>query len=91
MNQLDTIKDVEGYDVTFMILKSTDNEWITAYVRLTNLEEDEYQCETYRDGEVVGVDTVHYHNRKMSLDQKRIDAEEQITTLINYYLLRKGA
>lgn len=85
MNNLHTIKKICGYDVAFLRLEINDNAWISAYIRLDNLMEDEYEYETYREGNVVGIDTMHFYNQDMTFDNKILDAERQIKFLIHDY------
>ena len=92
MNELVTIKKINGFDVTFLLLEVGNSKWITAYARFDNpIEDVEYASETYRDGEVIGVDTAHFYNLKMTLEEKQIDAEEQMKCLIEDYRDKAGA
>ena len=80
-----TIKRIEGFDVTFLKLKLGEREWITAYVRFDeplNRDDYGYVQETLNDGEVYGIDTAHYHNEKMTIEEKFLDAEDQIRRMI---------
>ena len=85
MNNLLTIKQVNDFDVTFMNIKLGNDKWVTAYVRLDNPISDEYEYETYREGNVIGIDTMHYCNQKMTFNEKIMDAERQIKLLIEDY------
>ena len=85
MNNLLTIKQINGFDVTFMNIELGNDKWVTAYVRLNNPLPDEYEYETYREGNVIGIDTMHYRNETMTFDEKVIDAERQIKYLIEDY------
>ena len=59
---------------------------ICAYVRLTPpfrpSDDYEYSYETYREGDIFGVDTAHFRNRDQNMTQKLEDARWQITELI---------
>ena len=67
---------------------------ICAYVRLTppfKSSDDikynyEYPNETYREGDVFGIDTDHLFNINQNILQKREDARRQITDLIQEYI-----
>lgn len=48
MNNLLIIKQINGFDVTFMNIELGNDKWVTAYVRLDNPLPDEYEYETYR-------------------------------------------
>ena len=85
MNNLLTIKQINGFDATFMNIELGNDKWVTAYVRLDNLTSDEYLCETYREGNIIGIDTMHYYNQIMTFDEKVLDAERQIKYLIEDY------
>lgn len=85
MNNLLTIKQINDFDVTFIKNEIGDLKWVTTYVRLDNPLPDEYEYETYREGNVIGIDTIHYYNQKMTFNEKVIDAERQIKYLIEDY------
>ena len=85
MNNLLTIKQINRFDVTFMNIELGNDKWVTAYVRLDNPLPDEYEYETYREGNVIGIDTMHYYNQKMTFNEKVLDAERQIKYLIKDY------
>ena len=63
---------------------------ICAYVRLIPPfrcnDEYEYSNETYREDDVFGVDTAHFYNRNMDMNQKLDDAKRQITELIEEHI-----
>ncbi len=83
---LETIKNVAGFDVTFLRLISGNDRWITAYVRFDYPDENvTYAGETYRDDNVVGVDTIHLYNQRMNIEQRMKDAEGQISDVIDSY------
>ena len=71
------------------ILKSL-NKYYCAYVYLPKLSHKMYseglgnEC-TYCKGKVAGVDTAHYYNDNMTLEQKFEDAMRQIKTVIKDY------
>ena len=88
MNNLLTIKQINGFDVTFINIELGSDKWVTAYVRLNNLLPDEYEYETYRKDNVIGIDTMHYCNQTMTFNEKIIDAERQIKLLIEDYQSR---
>ena len=82
--QLLNIEKIEGYDVTFLKIKTSYNTWITAYVRFDepSSREGGYPTETYNEGDVYGVDTAHLRNEKMTIDEKIQDARSQIKVMI---------
>jgi len=63
---------------------------ICAYVRLIppfrSSDDYEYLYETYREDDVFGVDTAHYHNKNQNMTQKLEDAKRQITELIQEHI-----
>lgn len=82
---LETIKKIKGFDVTFLVLTSFTVSWINAYVRLDNVHKDKiYENQSYRNGEVFGVDTVK--KTHLNIEEKMIDCERQIGELIESYL-----
>ena len=85
MNNLLTIKHINGFDVTFLNIELGNDKWVTAYVRLDNPLPDEYEHETYREDNMIGIDTMHYYNQTMTFNEKIIDAERQIKYLIEDY------
>ena len=92
-NQLDTIKKIivnnKEYFITLIRLGvpkdkfNITGELICAYVYLDNpIDNSDWSDWTYHEGNVYGVDTAHWHNNEMTLDEKREDAIKQITELI---------
>lgn len=75
-----------GFDLECKLLKSS--RWVSAYVYLENKRRRNLFYETYREGNVIGIDTGHYWNWEMTLEEKYKDAERQITELIKDYLER---
>ena len=67
---------------------------VCAYVRLPlpfrssdDMEYNyEYPSETYREGDVLGIDTDHLFNRNQNMTQRLEDARRQITDLIQEYI-----
>ena len=57
-----------------------------AYVYLPFPKEKEYCYETFRHGKTIGIDTNHWNNEKMSIDEKREDAIKQIQEVIDEYI-----
>lgn len=85
--ELITIEKINDFDVTFLKLGSgLRNGWICAYVRLDTPAEDiQYASETFREGNVIGIDTNHAFNVEMNIDEKMEDAKTQINDVINHY------
>ncbi len=85
------IKTIKGYDVTFIkqSLGSQFPEWICAYVKLTGKLDDNYSNETYRELNVIGIDTNHMFNQKQSIEERYKDAERQITEIIGEHISSK--
>lgn len=82
---LETIKKIKEFDVTFLSIKSFGNVWITGYVRLDDVHKNQtYKNQSYRDGEVFGVDTMS--KTHLNIEEKMIDCERQIDELIESYL-----
>ena len=85
-----------GYVVIFREIWFTRLEphHICAYVRLPlpfrssdDMEYNyEYPSETYREGDVLGIDTDHLFNQNQNMTQKLEDARRQITDLIQEYI-----
>ena len=87
---MEKIKNIRGYDVSFQKIGIPRiGEWICAYVNLKGeLKEEKYNNETFRELNVIGVDTNHLHNMEQSLESKYKDAERQITSIIEEHILR---
>ena len=83
---LEDIKRIEGHDVTILRLGESNDAWFTAYVRLLDMNSDaQYGNETFRQGNVIGVDTNHLCNISMSISEKFIDVQRQIEDVIRCY------
>lgn len=89
-------KKIEGknYDITLikvisLIKLSYIDDYILAYVYLDKNVKRELSCCTYHHGNIYGIDTAHYYNTKMTLEQKESDAVRQITELIKDYGRKK--
>ena len=57
--------------------------WYTAYVKLKGkISPNVYIHETYRSGNTIGIDTMHFLNNEMTIEQQREYALEQIKAVI---------
>jgi len=56
--------------------------WWCGYVLFPDVTVEDYPNETYREGNVVGVDTAHLCYIHLTLDEKKKAAEEQIAEII---------
>ena len=77
---------VNKRDYLITILKL--GEYYTAYVYLDGsrkYEEEFLNYPTYRNGDVVGIDTNHSFNMEMSIQEKYKDAIRQIKNMIKAY------
>ncbi len=84
------MEKIDGYVVVYIRIKfpSPINDYVNAYVYLDGLENMECDFlgnETYREGNVVGVDTAHYYNEGQTLEEKLEDARQQIKDIIREY------
>ena len=63
-------------------------DYFTAYVYLKHLtvNMETFGEQTYRKGNVIGIDTSHYYNTEMSSEEKKEDAYRQIINVIEEYL-----
>jgi len=50
-----------------------------------NIPEGNFSCETYRNGNIIGVDTAHSYNQNQSYEQRKQDAITQIKLIIDEY------
>lgn len=81
--QFSGIVNVDGYDVTILKFKiELLKVYFTAYVRFDILQDDNYGYETYREKDVIGIDTLHGFNLNMNEDQKYKDTIYQISMII---------
>jgi len=69
---------------------SKSAEWYCAYVYLDKRVKMPLDWETYKNGNVHGIDTNHIHNENMDLKEKEKDAIWQIKLLIRSYLKLVG-
>jgi hypothetical protein len=93
---IDTIKKIEIEGKEYLIfLVNIDRlspqfpAYINAYTYIEGIEkiDDEFlDYPTYKDTNIIGVDTAHSFNESMTLDEKREDAIRQITDCIKSYL-----
>ena len=83
--------NIKGFDVELVKINhnvDTIGDYYCAYVNLTG---SKILCDrflnhpTYRKDDTVGVDTAHYRNTKMSIDEKMRDALQQIEEVIHKY------
>ena len=85
-----TIKKILGKDVTFILMESESlTPWVNAYVLFKRKPLHELGNETFDEyteqGVVLGVDTAHSHNSKLTFDELKLDAERQIKEIIKNY------
>ena len=80
---------VEGEQVTIKRIELEDNTylygnsfWYNAYVTLQEPLKESYEGETYRKGNIIGVDTAHSRNFGESEGQKLDDVINQISEII---------
>lgn len=88
-----SLEDIVIYkDYQIILIKGhLMDEYVNGYVYLERLQETpfsnkEFGNETYREGNVIGVDTLHYYNQKMSYEEKKEDAIRQIKIIIDEYV-----
>lgn len=91
-----TIKRIKGYDVTFLRMTHLKSfgDFVNAYVKLPKskkLSEEELGYPSWKDGDVVGVDTAHSFNETHNYQQRLLSAEHQIEYVITRYkeMIRK--
>ncbi len=88
---------IKGFDVELHLvdvglkLKDTGlTNWYCAYVTFAYTLKDSYGSETFREvedkGVVIGIDTAHFYNINMSMEEKEIDAINQITEIIDEHI-----
>ena len=83
--------DKKEYDIALIPVDSgitKEPHHICAYVILKGKRIKEYMdldCCTYKEGYVYGIDTAHFDNMKMTIEEKEIDAIKQIKLLIKSY------
>jgi len=83
---LEDIIIYKGHQIV-LIREILIDKFVNGYVYLEHLQEmpKELTGETYRKGKIIGVDTAHYYNQKMTYEQKKEDAIRQIKTIIDEY------
>jgi len=94
MKYLHEIRRVLDRDVTILLLENYGEKWYCAYAYFPEAEKTkDYQNEepyvTWQSGCTLGIDTNHAFNRSMSIDEKYDDAIEQITRVIEFFMVRK--
>jgi hypothetical protein len=89
------LEDIIPYKKYQIVLIKADHmksfgDYVNGYVYLPGLEKSNIPdgnlgSETFRNGNIVGIDTAHYHNEKMTYEQRKADAIRQIKEIINEY------
>lgn len=83
------MEKIDDFVVTYVVIMESNGErWVNAYVYLDKMVDDTLSNETYREDNVVGVDTMHYYNIGKNLDSKFEDAKRQIKNVIEDYKIK---
>lgn len=77
----------QDYYITIIEIECSIGNYYTAYVYLdnANFDDDLLSNCTFHQDNIYGVDTMHYYNQVMKIEEKYDDAIRQIKELIKSY------